>query len=220
MRTSNPFAARGHRRGLRSRAAGLIVMGLFVVACGSAPPSVVPVTPSPTPLVTPNPHLSDPASADAVFTAIARARLPISANNAAAGSDPVKQINATFFEWPLIISEYTSAASLAKHQTWVPDEPPGRGEAPVSIAGINVLLEWGPQTGAKPQGLSPAQVEAMNGLLEVVDRYLGPLTVRSTTFLQVPAASASPKPSASAPASGKPSAKPSAKPSKKPSAAP
>ena len=37
----------------------------------------------------------------------------------------------------------------------------------MSIAGINILLEWGPQTGAKPQGLSPAQVEAMNGLLAV-----------------------------------------------------
>ena len=66
----------------------------------------------------------------------------------------------------MVISEYRSAASLAKHQTWVPDEPPGQGEAPVSIAGINVLIEWGPQTGAKPQGLSPAQVEAMNGLLD------------------------------------------------------
>ena len=31
MRTSNPFAARGHRRGSRSRAAGLIAVGLFVV---------------------------------------------------------------------------------------------------------------------------------------------------------------------------------------------
>ena len=146
--------------------------------------------------------------------------MPISANNAAAGSDPVKQINATYFEWPMIISEYRSAASLAKRQTWLPDDTPAKGDAPVSIAGINILIEWGPTTGAKPPALSPAQVAAMNDFLEVLDRYIGPLKVRTTTFLQVPAASASPAPSASATPSGKPSAKPSAKPSKKPSAAP
>jgi hypothetical protein len=221
MRTSNPFAARGHRRGSRSRVAGLIAVGLFVAACGSTPPSVVPSsTPSPTPSPTPNPHLTDPASADAVFTAIAKARLPISANNAAAGSDPVKQINATYFDWPMLISEYRSAASLAKRETWLAADQPARGDAPVSIRGINVLIEWGPTTGAKPEGLSPAQVEAMNAFLAVLDRYIGPLTVRSTTFLQVPEPSASPsvKPSASAKPSGKPSAKPSAKPTKKPAA--
>ena len=191
-------------------------MGLFVVACGSAPPSVVPVTPSPTPSPTPNPHLTDPASADAVFTAIAKARLPIAANNAAAGSDPVKQINATYFDWPMLISEYRSAASLGKHETWLAEDPPGRGDAPVTVRGINVLVEWGPTTGAKPAGLSPAQVEAMNAFLAVLDRYIGPLTVRSTTFLHVPEPSASPsakpsaKPSASAKASVKPTKKPTA----------
>ena len=56
----------------------------------------------------------------------------------------------------------------------------------------------------------------MNELLAILDTYLGPLTVRSTTFLQVPEAAASPEPSASPKASA--SAKPSGKP--KPSAAP
>lgn len=219
MRTSNPFAARGHRRGSRSRVAGLIAVGLFVASCGSTPPSTSPsVASSPTPSPTPNPHLTDPASADAIFTVLAKARLPISANNAAAGSDPVKQINATYFEWPMLISEYRSAASLAKQQTWLPGDPPARGDAPVTIEGINILVEWGPTTGSAPQGLSPAQVEVMNDFLVVLDRYLGPLTVRSTTFLQVPTSSVAPSPSASAKSSGKPSAKPSAKPTKKPSA--
>ena len=94
-------------------------MGLFVVACGSTPPSVAPATPTPTPTPTPNPHLTDPASADAVFTAIVRAKLPIAANTAKAGSDPVKQINATFFDWPLVVSQYRTAATLAEKQTWV-----------------------------------------------------------------------------------------------------
>ena len=189
-------------------------MGLFVVACGSAPPSVAPATPPPTPVVTPDPHLTDPASADAVFTAIARAKLPIAANTAKAGSDPVKQINATFFDWPLVVSQYRSAASLAEKQTWVPGDPPVKGQAPVSIAGINVLLEWGPRTGSKPPALTPAQVAKMNELLAVLDTYLGPLTVRTTTSLRVPEASSSPKPAASPTASAKAgkSAKPSAAP--------
>jgi hypothetical protein len=220
MRTSNPFAARGHRRGSRSRAAGLVVLGLFVAACGSPPPSVVPATPTPTPSPTPNPHLTDPASADVVFTAIAKARLPISANNAASGSDPVKTINATFFDWPLTISEYRSAASLDKAIQWTPGEPPLSGEAPVAIRGINILIEWGPTTGTTPPSLTPPQVEAMDAFLSVVDVYIGPLSVRTTTFLQVPGPPPSARPSASATASGKPSAKPSAKPSSKASAAP
>jgi len=212
MRTSNPFAARGHRRGLRSRVAGLLVLGLIVAACGSAPAaSVAPPSPTSRPTPTPNVHLSDPASAETVFTAIARAKLPIAANNAAAGTDPVKQINATYFEWPMIISEYRSAASLAEKVTWVPGEPPTKGEAAVAISGINVLIEWGPKTGT-PQGLSPAQVEAMNEFLATLDPYLGPLAVRTTTSLRVPGSTASPSPSASVGASGKPSAKPSAAP--------
>jgi len=191
-------------------------MGLFVVACGSTPPSVAPATPTPTPTPTPNPHLTDPASADAVFTAIVRAKLPIAANTAKAGSDPVKQINATFFDWPLVVSQYRTAATLAEKQTWVPGDPPVRGQAPVSIAGINILLEWGPKTGREPPSLTPTQAGMMNELLAILDTYLGPLTVRSTTFLQVPEAAATPEPSASPKASA--SAKPSGKP--KPSAAP
>ena len=52
----------------------------------------------------------------------------------------------------------------------------------------------------------------MNEFLATLDRYLGPLTVRSTTSLRVPGSTASPSPSASAGASAKPSAKPSAAP--------
>ena len=60
-------------------------MGLFVVACGIGAGLGAPPTPTPRPSSRPNPHLSDPASAETVFTAIARAKLPIAANNAAGG---------------------------------------------------------------------------------------------------------------------------------------
>ena len=199
-------------------------MGLFVAACGSSVPSVEPATPVPTPVVTPNPQMTDPASADAVFKAIARAKLGIVANNAAAGTDPVKQINATYHGWPMQISEYKSAATLAKLKPWTPGDPPKRGEAAVAIKGLNILIEWGTESDAKPPILDAAQIAAMNEFLQVIDPYLGPLTVRTSTPLDVPTASPSPSPSASPSASTspkpsvkpKPSAKPKPKPTKKP----
>lgn len=214
MRTSNQSVTRVNVRGPRSLAASLIVVGLFVAACGSAPPSVAPVTPKPTAVITPNPHLVDPASVDTVFTAIARAGMPISGNNAAAGTDPVKTINATFRDWPMLISEYKSAESLAKARPWKERDPPGQGESPVAIIGLNILVEWGPTTGVRPPALDEAQIRAMNEFLKVIDPYVGPLTVRTTTELRVPVATPLPTDASS------PSATASAAPSKKPKASP
>lgn len=214
MRISNQSATRVHVRGPRSLAASLIVVGLFVAACGSAPPSVAPVTPKPTPVITPNPHLVDPASADTVFTAIARAGMPINGNNAGAGMDPVKTINATFRDWPMLISEYKSAESLAQAKPWKERDPPGQGESPVAIIGLNILVEWGPTTGVRPPSLDEAQIRAMNEFLKVIDPYIGPLQVRTTTELRVPVVTPALTPVPS------PSDKSSAAPSKKPSASP
>lgn len=216
MRTSNQSAFRGPPLRARGLAIGLTVLGLFVAACGSPPPSVVPVTPRPTPLVTPNPQMTEPATADAVFTAIARAKLPIIANNAASGVDPIAQINATYHDWPMLISEYKSSATLAKAKPWVPGDPPKRGEAPVSIIGLNILIEWGPTTGAKPPVLDEAQVKAMNEFLAVIAKSIGPITVRTSTPLVVPVATPAPTPKVSP----SPSAKASAVPSKKPKPSP
>jgi hypothetical protein len=190
-------------------------LGLLVAACGpSQPPSAAVVTASPTPLVTPNPHLTDPASAEVVFTAIARAGLPISANNAAAGTDPVKQINATYRDWPMLISEYRSKVTLGNAKPWKPGDLPGQGEPPVAIRGLNILIEWGPKTGPRPPKLDAGQVTAMNAFVKLVDIYLGPLTVRTSTELVVPAPppTAVPTSSASAGASAAPSKKPKASP--------
>lgn len=216
MRTSNQFAAERPRLRSRPLAAGLIAMGLFVAACGSPAPSVEPATPRPTPVITPNPQMTDPASAEALFTAIARMKLPITANNATAGKDPVKTINATYHGWPMLISEYKSAATLAKLKPWKAGDPPGQGESPVAIKGLNILIEWGPSTGAKPPVLDADQIKIMNEFLEAIDPAIGPLTVRTTTELVVPIATPAPTPKASPSASAKASAAPSKKPKPSP----
>lgn len=224
MRISNQFVVRGRVRERLIRTVGLIVVGLVVAACGSATsaPNVAPVTPKPTPVITPNPHLAAPASADVVFNLLARAGMPISGNNASAGRDPVKSISATYDGWPMRLSEYRSAASLAKARPWKAGDRPGKGESPVAIIGLNILIEWGPATAARPPALGAAQVKAMNELLKVIDPYIGPLVVRTTTKLNVPVATPAPtpKPSPSARASAVSSNGPSAAPSKKPEASP
>ena len=100
-------------RGVRSLACFAIV-ALAASACGSAPPSATPVAIA-TPLITPDPHLPDPTTADMVFRALGSGGLRITATNAASGTDgaePVKRINASYLGWPLIVSQYsTSAAS-------------------------------------------------------------------------------------------------------------
>lgn len=216
MRTSNQFAHQRRRLRSRSLAAGLIAMGLFVAGCGTPAPSVEPATPKPTPVITPNPQMTDPASAEALFTAIARMKLPITANNAAAGNDPVKTINATYHDWPMLISEYKSAATLAKLKAWKPGDPPLQGEAPVAIKGLNILIEWGPSTAAKPPVLDAAQVKIMDEFLKAIDPYIGPLTVRTTTELAVPIATPAPTPKASPSASAGASAAPSKQPKPSP----
>ena len=105
-----------------------------------------------------------------MFTAIARAKLPIAANTAKAGSDPVKQINATFFEWPLVVSQYRTAASLAEKQTWVPGDPPVRGQAPVSIAGHQRPARVGPEDGPRAhRACRRPRSSVMNEFLAILD---------------------------------------------------
>ena len=228
MRISNQSADRGRLRGrsraLLDRSACLIAVGLFVAACASAnsAPTATPVPPRPTPVITPNPHLVAPASAEVVFNVLARAGMPISGNNATAGKDPVKSISATYDGWPMRLSEYRSAASLAKAKPWKASDRPGKGESPVAMIGLNILIEWGPTTGSRPPRLGVAQIQAMNELLKVMDPYIGPLTVRTTTQLAVPVATPppTPRPSAPASASAAPSKGPGASPSGKPKASP
>ena len=129
---------------------GAVIATLLVTACGSAPPSVAPPTARPTPVITPDPHLTEPATADQIFVAIRVGDLPLNVNNATSG-DPtspiVKRINAAIGNWPLIITEFRSSAALREATKWDATKPPTQGNAPYTFVGLNILIEFGPITG-------------------------------------------------------------------------
>lgn len=167
----------------------------LVAACATPVPSPTP-TARPTPVITPDPHLDDPATADAVFLALGSAGLRMTANNAIGGTDDsplVKRINATFLGWPLAVSEYRTSAALAKLTEWPADARPDQGQPPVTIVGLNILIEWGPTTGAEPPSPSGPQVQALQAMAAALDALLSPLRARSVvTVPGVIAASAGP----------------------------
>jgi len=208
MRISNQSA--------RWRAGATAVLLLMLTACSSSVPSTAPSpTAVPTPVITPDPHLTDPATADAIFDVIRRAGLPLTVTNATGGdanSPIVKQINAAIDNWPLVISQYRNSATLRAAVKWNPKLPPAVGSPPFVFVGLNVLVAFGPSTGAPqpPDAIRQAQAER---LVEVIDPLLWPLEQRSVTPVPVrTAVAASP-----APAPSNPSPKPSSKPSPKPS---
>lgn len=167
---------------------GLAVLAVSAAACSSAPPSVAP-TVAPTPIVTPDPHLTDPTTADAVYRGLGEAGLRITANNASSGepgSDLIRRINATYLGWPLSLSEYRSSAALAKATDWAPGEKPGQGEAPVALAASNILVLWGPQTGAHPAKPDARQSEGLADLVSAMDRLLSPLRARTVVAVTIP----------------------------------
>ena len=103
--------------------------------------------------MTPDPHLPDPATAQQVFNGLGRAGLSITPNTATAGpadGDVVTQIFATYLGWPLDVTEYRSSAALDRAVTWKAGEAPGQGEPPIAIAGVNILVTWGPTASASP----------------------------------------------------------------------
>ncbi len=161
---------------------------IALVACGEAAPSVAPTT-RPTPVVTPDPHLSDPTTADEVYRGLGAAGLRITANNAnAGGEDPalIKRINATYLGWPLNVSEFRTTSALADDTAWKAGEPPGQGEAPVAIVGSNILVTWGPQTGEQPATPDARQLDGLDDLVLALDRLLSPLRVRTAVPVDVP----------------------------------
>jgi hypothetical protein len=158
-----------------------------VVGCtGAAPASQAP-TPRPTPVVTPDPHLDTPAKADDVFRALSRGGLQITANNAmsGAGDEPVKRINATYQGWPLAVEQYSSNAALNKvTKKWKDGDPPGKGEPPVAISGMNILVIWGPaRTNKKPKAADARKAEAGQELVDVLGPLLWPLRARTNVPL-------------------------------------
>ncbi len=79
------------------------------VGCSASAAPAPSATVAPTPVVTPDPHLQEPVTADQVYIALRVAKLPVNSNNANLGRgnpDIVKQINAELDGWPLRITQY------------------------------------------------------------------------------------------------------------------
>lgn len=188
------------QRGSRPRVVAPLSLALVAVlaaACAAAPPSPTP-SPRPTPVVTPNPHLPDPASAQDVFNGLGRQGLKITANTAAVGADGaavITRINATYLGWPLDVTQFRTSADLVKAAKWKAGEVPGRGEAPVALAGSNILILWGPRTaGAKPPAPDERQQAALDALVVALDRLLSPIRARTVVPVNVAAAAATSAP--------------------------
>lgn len=198
-------------RGARRLAVGLIVAAGLFGACGEAAPSSAPPVARATPVVTPNPHLAEPATADQVFLGLARAGLRLTANNADAGapdSGLVKRINATFLGWPFAVSQFESSSKLRDVLDWAEAGAPGQGEPPVAIAGMNVLIEWGPTTGEAPPDVDPERLEALADMAATLDALVSPLRARAVVAVPhagaVAGSDASPAPEESAEATPEP----------------
>jgi hypothetical protein len=197
------------------RLLGLALAAALLAACGSTPATTIPSATPAAPTPTPNPHLSDPASVDAIYNALLKAGLTISANSADAGTGAmVKRLHLTYNAWPLVLTQFTSAKTLVSASGFDPRAKPVLGNPPFALAGLNILVEYGSSTqNGPPAAPGPQFVSAFQQIVQIVDPLLGPLQQRSVTPVVLP--TPTPAPSVSvAPPSVKP--KPTPKPSKKP----
>lgn len=186
------------------------VAAALVAACGAtAAPSPSP-TVRPTPVITPDPHLDPPASVDEVFRLLQRAGIRITPNTASAGAggEPVKRINATYAEWPLVLTEFSTPEALVAAASFDPSTPPAVGDPAYVLIGMNIQIEFGPHTTNQrtPAAPSEQQQAAAVALVAALDPLIGPLTQRSVAPIALP--TGSPAPSAVASPAGAPSAAP------------
>jgi hypothetical protein len=208
MRHSNHDARKRRPNGFAVAALALIVVGCGDAAVASPPPSA-----APTPVVTPDPHLKAPVTADQLYSLLAQAKLGLVPNNANLGhGNPsiVKQINADLHSWPLRITQYRSAEALAKALDWKSGAPPRAGEAPYAFAGLNVLVQYGPINSKTPSKPEAAREEAAAQIVAILDPLLWPLTQHSVVVVpsRTPQPSPSPQPSSKPAKSAKPSKAP------------
>ena len=218
MRHSNQA---DRERRLPIAAIGLVV--LMVAACSSPPPPSAAPTAAPTPVVTPDPHLTEPVTADAIYLDFGKGGVAITATNANLGQgnpDIVKQINATLKGWPLRITQYRSSAVLVRALDWKPGQPPGGSEAPYNFVGLNILIQYGPISARAPAVPDAGRQQDAAAIVAVLDPLLWPITQRSVVVIPsrtpIPAATPTPTARPSAKATPKATAKPSPKPTKKP----
>jgi hypothetical protein len=186
----------------------MLLTAAIVVACGGTVAASFEPTPLPTPVITPDPHLTEPVSADDIFRALGAAKIGITANNANQGrGNPaiVKQINADIGNWPLRITQYRSSADLRAALKWKAGEKPVRNETPYAFAGLNVLVEYGPvSSAADPQAPDASRQTFAQQIVAVLDPLLWPLEQHSVVAIP----SRTPVPSAAPSASAAPSKAP------------
>jgi hypothetical protein len=172
----------------------LVSLLALVAACGGSPASAPPSV-APTPRVTPNPHLPSPATAQEVFSGLGKYGLRITANTATLGTedgDVVRKVYATYLGWPLDVTEYRDETALTKWVPWKDGDPPGKGEPPIALAGMNILITWGPtKSGAKPGSkLSERHADALEDLLSAANVLLSPLKARTSVPVRIGATAA------------------------------
>jgi hypothetical protein len=197
---------RGSNRGLRAVTA--LVAVVLVAGCGAAASTPAPGTSGGAPLVTPDPHLTAPAHVDDVFRLLGSAGIRIIPNTASEGTtgDPVKRITATYTDWPLVLTEFSSASALRRVGGFDPSEPPRRGEAPYILAGLNILVEYGARNTNDPAPVpaDAAHLKALMALVAALDPLLGPLSQRSVQPIALPGVTPAPPTAAPASASASP----------------
>jgi hypothetical protein len=188
--------------------AGFALSAALAVGCGStAVPSTAPSTP-PTPQITADPHLTEPASVDDVIRGLTGGGLRITPNMASTGpgGEPVKRVNATYSDWPLVLTQFSTSAALLEVGGFDPSKPPIFGDSPYTIAGLNIMIEFGPHSTNDRTPAPPTEQKraAAVALVAALHPLLGPLALRSTDPLQLPGAGGRPSPAPTAPAGPSP----------------
>jgi hypothetical protein len=193
----------------------LIAGVVFVLTRGGATTNVQPSA-APSALVTADPHLPATATAQEVFAGLGHAGLTVTAHTASAGSPDgpiVRKIFASYLGWPLDLTEYRSAALLSKAETWASGAVPDKGDPPLTIAGGNILVIWGPvNAGRSPAKPDARQTEGLQQLVSALEVLLSPIKAKSVVAVTVahPLVDATPIPSVA------PSKAPSTAPGKSP----
>jgi hypothetical protein len=173
---------------------------VFTFVRGGAPAAVT-ASAAPMPIVTPNPHLPTPATAQQVFNGLGHAGLRVTAHTASSGEADgaiVTKIFATYLGWPLDVTQFRTAQGLTDAVTWTSGEPPKKGDPPVTLAGGNILVIWGPiNAGRVPDQLDDRQKAGLQPLVSALEALLSPLHTRSSVPITV-TVTAPPEPSAEA----------------------
>ena len=196
---------RRSNRGLRAAVALAAIV--LVAGCGGGNSTPQPSAASGAPSSTPDPHLAAPAKVDDVFRLMGSRGVRIIPNTASEGTrgEPIKRITATYADWPLVLTEFSSESALRRVAKFDPAERPRRGEAPYIVVGLNIMIEYGPRNtnDAAPQPADAAHEQALMALVAAMDPLLGPLSQRSVKPIPLPGVSvpASAPPASAAPAS-------------------